>query len=269
MSVIEKRIFSVGCSLRAASKGKELSLEGYAAKFNVLSHPISTGGVRFRERIAPGAFTRALAEKQDVIATIQHDPGKVLGRTKSGTLRLAQDDTGLAFRCQLDPNQQAHLDLHSACQRGDFDSCSFAFTVPDDGDDWDDNVNGECVRTLRNVNLMDVAVVQHPAYPQTEVNARSLAHYSIPKNVVLGPQGEILALRAPVPVRQRRQQTAADAENRKQRHVEVRRIFAEYPELSLETIARGIRLGYSEDVFLQLRFAAITERIAAELNRGN
>lgn len=216
MSVIEKRIFSVGCSLRAESSGKELSLCGYAAKFGVLSHPISSGGVSFRERIAKGAFTRALAEKQDVIATIQHDPGKVLGRTKSGTLRLAQDDTGLAFRVALDPNQSAHRDLHSACARGDFDSCSFAFTVPDGGDDWDDTVNGECVRTLRNVNLMDVAIVQHPAYPQTEVNARSLAHYSVPKNFVRGPQGEEVPL--PVrsaPVRPRTQNSAAaDAELR-------------------------------------------------------
>jgi HK97 family phage prohead protease len=169
---VEKRIVTASFSLRAASKGKDdLSLEGYAAKFGVLSHPIGPEG--FREVIAKGAFTRALAEKQDVIATIQHDPSKVLGRTKSGTLRLAQDDTGLAFRLALDPRQQSHRDLHAGVDRGDWDSCSWAFTVPDGGDDW---LNG--TRVLRDVNLHDIAIVQGPAYPQTEVSARALACYN-------------------------------------------------------------------------------------------
>jgi HK97 family phage prohead protease len=178
---IETRIFSVGCSLRAASTGNDMSLEGYAAKFGVLSHPISNNGGAFRETIAKGAFTRALAEKQDVVATIQHDPSRILGRTKSGTLRLAQDDTGLSFRVALDPTNTEHTNLRAGILRGDWDSCSFAFIVPSGGDIWDsgtDEKGNRCaIRTLHDVDLKDVSVVQGPAYPQTEVDARSLARY--------------------------------------------------------------------------------------------
>lgn len=257
---IEKRIFTASFSLRAKSKGTDdMSLEGYAAKFGVMSHPISNNGGPFREIIARGAFTRALATKQDVIATIQHDPSSVLGRTKSGTLTLKQDDTGLAFRITLDPRQQVHRDLHAGVERGDWDACSWAFSVPDGGETWSDGTdeNGQrcTVRTLKDVNLHDVAIVQGPAYPQTSVNARALAYY--------GPQGGVVTRRQTAEFVQQILQSPADAEMRKQRHQRAREICAQYPELSIETIARGLRLDYSEDTFLSLRFAALSEQLRA------
>src|SRR3546814_9178576 len=42
----------------------------------------------FRERIAPGAFRKTLAENRDILALSDPDPATVLGRTKSGTLAL-------------------------------------------------------------------------------------------------------------------------------------------------------------------------------------
>src|SRR5690348_17208033 len=121
---------SVASSLRAESQGDEMSLVGYAALFNSESKDL--GG--FRERIAPGAFTRTLKEGGDVKALVNHDPNQVLGRTKNGTLKLEQDDRGLKFRVKLNPQSQAHRDLHASIARGDLDECSFAFTCPDGGD---------------------------------------------------------------------------------------------------------------------------------------
>lgn len=169
---------SLSSELRAEGKDNEMCLTGYAALFGVESKNL--GG--FKERIARGAFTRTLKEGGDVKALVNHDANQVLGRTKNGSLKLEQDERGLKFKVQLNPQSQAHRDLHASVQRGDMDECSFAFTVPDGGDSWDDAVDENGVRyarrTLKDVNLVDVSpAVTYPAYGQTSVAARSLPDY--------------------------------------------------------------------------------------------
>ena len=56
-------------------------------------------------------------------------------------------------------------------QRGDVTQMSFGFrTISDEFQ----MVDGEVVRTLKAVRLFDVSPVTFPAYPQTDVAARSL-----------------------------------------------------------------------------------------------
>jgi HK97 family phage prohead protease len=148
-----------------ATEGDEdqMILSGYAASFNVLS--ANLGG--FRERLMPGAFKDSLASNPDVKCLLNHDASIVLGRTKSGTLAVAEDDRGLKFACQLDENQQSHCDIHAAIKRGDISECSFAFTIPPDGDEWDeseDNGARFVRRTIKRCNLLDVSAVTYPAY---------------------------------------------------------------------------------------------------------
>jgi HK97 family phage prohead protease len=167
--------YRTSATLRAASNSA-FELAGLAAAYNKLSGDL--GG--FRERIAPGAFTRALASTPDVLCTINHDISKLLGRTTSGTLSLSDSPEGLRFVCKLDPAQQSHKDLYASVKRGDMSECSFAFSPADGGDKWDDakDERGQRFsrRTLTNLNLFDVAVVTRPAYPgSTNVGARSSA----------------------------------------------------------------------------------------------
>ncbi|SCW36862.1 hypothetical protein SAMN02927924_00233 [Sphingobium faniae] len=154
---MERRAFS---EVRASGR----RLEGYAATFG---SEAAIGG--FRERIAPGAFRGALAG--DVLAMLDHDPGKVLGRTRSGTLRLTEDARGLAFSLDL-PDTQAGRDVLALAERGDLGGMSFGFTVPKGGESW----QGE-TRTLRTVDLKEISVVQAwPAYPDTEIALRNRGH---------------------------------------------------------------------------------------------
>jgi hypothetical protein len=170
---IERRLTT---TLRADSQGDEMVLVGRAAPFNVETN---IGGM-FREKIAPGAFSRALREGQDVVCTYNHDESIILGRTKSGTLTLGQDMRGLNFRCQL-PDTTSARDLHALVKRGDISECSFAFMVTDDswekGDpnaDEDDDRRLPC-RTLKDCDLRDVSAVVHPAYSTgTHVSARAI-----------------------------------------------------------------------------------------------
>jgi HK97 family phage prohead protease len=167
---------TVASELRAADDSS-FQIRGTAAAYNRLSKNL--GG--FREKIAPGAFKRALSgQGEDVKCLFNHDANVVLGRTGNGTLRLADSPEGLNFRCQLDQNQQAHRDLYSSIKRGDINECSFAFNVDDeDGESWehaqDERGQRYKLRTLRSVNLFDVSAVTNPAYGSgaTNVSARS------------------------------------------------------------------------------------------------
>lgn len=137
-------------------------IEGYAATFN---SEANLGG--FVETIAPGAFRGALAG--DVLAMLDHDAGKVLGRTRSGTLRLSEDHKGLWFSLDL-PDTQAGRDVLALAERGDLGGMSFGFTVPKGGDVWQGKR-----RTLRSVALKEISIVSAwPAYPDTELALRAL-----------------------------------------------------------------------------------------------
>ncbi len=148
--------------IRAAGR----TLSGYVAKFG---NEARIGG--FTEVIRPGAFRASLDSGADVLALADHDPAKVLGRTRSGTLILAEDGEGLAFSLQL-PDTQAGRDLVALAERGDLGGCSFGFTVSGDGERWDGNK-----RELRSVHLHEVSIVQSwPAYDGTVANLRHRQH---------------------------------------------------------------------------------------------
>ena len=151
--------------LRAIEEGTP-RIVGYAARFNQLSEVLGN----FREQIAPGFFDGV--EQDDVRALFNHDPNYVLGRTTAGTLRLSQDENGLAVDI-TPPDTQWARDLLTSIKRGDVSQMSFAFTVAENGDKWE-KVEGGWIRTLlRKKRVLDVSPVTYPAYPQTSAAARS------------------------------------------------------------------------------------------------
>jgi HK97 family phage prohead protease len=166
---------SLNATLTAAPDSK-FQIVGTAAAYNTLSADL--GG--FKETIKPGAFTRTLKSNPDVKCLLNHNPNTVLGRTRSGTLTLADSRNGLRFLCQLDASSQGHRDLYASVKRGDISECSFAFAVNANGEEWDQVQEGRSVyprRTLTDVNLFDVSIVTNPAYPTgTTVAVRSVQY---------------------------------------------------------------------------------------------
>ena len=149
--------------LRAESEGN--TIYGYAAVFNS-----TTDLGYFEERIKPGAFGRAIKEQQDVRALWNHDANYVLGRTKSGTLRLAEDNIGL--RIEIDPpDTQTARDLVASIRRGDVDQMSFAFVPVRES--WTERKDMLPLRELEDLDLFDVSPVTYPAYEATSVGMRS------------------------------------------------------------------------------------------------
>lgn len=147
-----------------AKDGAGRTIAGYAAVFNSTADI----GDSFREIIAPGAFSGTLGG--DVMALIGHDRNRVLGRTTAGTLRLREDDTGLAVEIDL-PDTTDGRDLAVLIERGDVSGMSFGFVVTKQR--WDET-GPVPTRTIEAVDLREVTVTAFPAYDDTTIALRSL-----------------------------------------------------------------------------------------------
>lgn len=156
----EMRTFNItSLSKRDGTNEQPPMISGYASVFNSKT----SIGDYFEEVIAPGAFARSLAEN-DVRALFNHNWDKVLGRTKSGTLRLMEDERGLKFEVEL-PNTTAARDLVESMERKDIDQCSFGFIATEE--DWNYSVE-PALRTVIEADLFEISVVSIPAYDDTE-----------------------------------------------------------------------------------------------------
>jgi HK97 family phage prohead protease len=159
---VEKRTLVRPVELRAKDGARMAA--GYAALFN---SETDIGGY-FREVIAPGAFADAIGG--DVLALYDHDMGRVIGRSTAGTLRMTEDDTGLAVEIDL-PDTTDGRDLTALMERGDIRGMSFGFMVTKET--WDETVEPP-LRTIQGLDLIEVSAVARPAYSDTSIALRSL-----------------------------------------------------------------------------------------------
>jgi HK97 family phage prohead protease len=165
MREVERRFTRIAAEIRAGTDGKTIG--GYAAVF--FRESSNLGG--FVEDVDSRAFNKSRGDNwPDVMARYNHDDNMLLGTSASGTLRLSIDETGLAY--DVTP-PAARADVLELVQRGDVQKSSFAFRTMED--DWTTTEQGFPKRTLLKVQLVDVAPVNVPAYPDTSAGLRSLA----------------------------------------------------------------------------------------------
>lgn len=146
-------------------------IRGTAIVFN--SRSVDLGG--FTEIILPEAIDRTLREGLDVRALVDHESGKVIGRTKAGTLLLRKTRKGLEV--EIDPPDTSYArDLLESVERGDISGMSFGFRVV--SDEWR-MLDGEAVREVTDMIVSEVSVVAFPAYEATDVSVaqRSLQSF--------------------------------------------------------------------------------------------
>ena len=146
-------------ALGAEVDGRQLI--GLAAPYGV-----TTTIGEFREVIAQGAFSASLAAGADILALADHDPARVLGRTRSGTLALRESERGLEYALTL-PDTSVGNDVRALAARGDLGGVSFGFRCIRDS--WQGDL-----RTVHEVELHEISIVSaHPAYGDTTVALRS------------------------------------------------------------------------------------------------
>lgn len=169
------------------TEGDGQTLVGYAALFDVPSLPIRHVGI---EVIRPGAFTNTLQQRPDITLRFQHDMRTLpLARTTSGTLRLAEDERGLRVDADL-PDNEWGRPIRDAIARRDITGMSFGF-MPIRTSPLVDPPG----RMVHEVRLVEVSVVDYPAYPATSVVVRDMAEAAdIPEDEL---RDALLVLRDP------------------------------------------------------------------------
>lgn len=164
---MEREIRTVGIEeLEVRADDKTTGIRGYAAVFDKLSVPL--GG--FREKIAPGAFKYSLEHKKRILALWNHDSNLPIGSTDGGQLTLSEDSRGLFF--DLEPiDTTTGRDVKEMIRSGVVKGVSFGFIVKKDA--WDQTDPRNVVRTLVDVDLIEISPTAFPAYPQTTTAVRS------------------------------------------------------------------------------------------------
>jgi uncharacterized protein len=202
MNTIERRFVSLATARTrierrsVAPTGEDAAfLIGYASVFNEWTTLYESPSWVWREVVRPGAFSAALAERQDVRSLFNHDPNFVLGRTTSGTLALQQTDLGLLQETRLSGTPTIRDLVEVPVGRGDISGQSFGFLPRNDGSqtivetgrsdgkvivrrsgeritEWEQGGTLYTERELLAADLVDVSVVTYPAYTGTSVALR-------------------------------------------------------------------------------------------------
>ena len=149
--------------------GSPGSLTGYAVRFNSPSEILRDANGGFIEKVSKGAFAKAI--NPDVAMVWSHDHGTPLARVRGGSLRLAEDETGLAFSATL-ANTGAGRDAAELVRTRVVSQMSFAFIVKRESWRVTSGPDGKHLdeRTILEVaRLLEISPVLYPAYPTASV----------------------------------------------------------------------------------------------------
>ena len=161
----ETRALPLGDFTVTEGEDGQKTFTGYAAVFGAESQ-----GLPFIERIANGAFARAIKQAEQGRRVIKflhgHDESRMLATTASGRLTLSEDEVGLKVEARLDPaDPDAAAVISKLTNEAKAMGMSFGFTVPKNGQQWHEDGS----RTLTEIGLLEVSTLSGhtPAYPAT------------------------------------------------------------------------------------------------------
>lgn len=164
-SGIERRAYPVKLEVRAQSDGTA-TVEGYASVSETGYEMWDWAGT-YTEVVRAGAFTKTLSETPQVQLLLNHG-GLSMAYTTAGTLRLAEDSTGLHIGADLNTTRTDVSDMVTALGDGNVDEMSFAFRVT--RQQWSPDYDQRDILEV-DIHRGDVSVVNFGANPATSVSA--------------------------------------------------------------------------------------------------
>jgi len=158
--------FNSNLKTRDVEDNGDKYIEGYFAVFNQETELCR--GVY--EELAPTAFDNSL-KNNDIRCLFNHDTSLVLGRMANNTLQLRTDPKGLFGSVKINSNDKQAMDIYARVQRGDISGCSFGFNPAEEDTQYRDD--GSVKFRVKDADTIEVSVCVFPAYPQTDIQARS------------------------------------------------------------------------------------------------
>jgi HK97 family phage major capsid protein/HK97 family phage prohead protease len=150
---------------------ESLTVSGYVNKTEQLSHVLGVTK-KFQEKIAKGAFSRAISNsKKEIDFLAEHDNKKILASTRNNSLSLREDNNGLYMEATITPTSWGK-DYYELINSGIFKNMSFGFRTIKDS--WKSIGAGLYERTIEELELFEVSVVRDPAYSQSTISARGI-----------------------------------------------------------------------------------------------
>jgi len=165
MSELERRHFEVE-SLEIRGDGDSRTVRGLGVPYGRKSEDM--GG--WREVIAKGAATNSVANN-DIALLWQHDQTQPISRVSANraALVLEERSTGVWFEQDASAFTEYQLDKMAD---GVVHQMSFGFYAEEQT--WDEEAK-PVMRTISQMNLLELSPVTFPAYPSTKVALRSAA----------------------------------------------------------------------------------------------
>lgn len=155
--------------MKISIREDKVLIEGYVNAVERNSKPLTERGVTFIERIAAGAFKRAIERAKDIRILLNHNNERDLGGISDGNLELEEDNIGLRARAEIsDP------EVIEDARRGNLVGWSFGF-VDDNVTQLRDEESGLPLRKVNDLDLFEVSLLNRsktPAYVGTLVNVR-------------------------------------------------------------------------------------------------
>lgn len=163
-----------GVEARAAGDAAAPMIAGYGSVSN--QSTVIGSYEEWTESVEPGAWAKSIADG-DIRSMFNHDTNWLLGRTKSGTLRLSEDGTGLAYETDINPDDPNAMSVHARVARKDVDGSSVWFQVVRQEWTYPADTNDLTIpdRRILEAILIETGPVTFPAFEQTTAQARALS----------------------------------------------------------------------------------------------
>ena len=126
--------------------------EAYASVFNNID--------RVGDVVLPGAFAKTI-QKNNGLIKLQYNHKETIGMAK-----MWEDDKGLKVSADVNLEVQTGREIMSLIKQGAISKMSFAYEIKDDEKE---NVNGNTIYKLKELDVFEVSAVDFPANPETEI----------------------------------------------------------------------------------------------------